>query len=139
MGAASLGIQKDVSPTNNVDLGGTVYYTVTLENSGDQPAISILITDTLPAALDFGGWVQQSGATVANDEITWSGDLAAGASETLVFTASVKNDVAYNGSMVKNTANYAAGIESGSADASFTIRYVNYIYLPVVVKDLDQP
>lgn len=135
LGSPSLNLTKAVTPTVDVDLGGVVTYTITLDNSGTQPANGVLLTDTLPAAVDFGGWVQQSGAAVVNDEITWSGNLSTGASVTLVFTATVVNDVAYNGQTVLNSAAYQLGAHSGSADASFEIRFVNYVYLPVVIRE----
>jgi uncharacterized repeat protein (TIGR01451 family) len=135
----SISLTKVVDPAVDVDLGGTVTYTITLQNSGGLPASGVLLTDTLPAAVDFGGWVQQSGATVANDVITWSGNLTAGGSVVLVFTAIVVDDVAFNGQTVMNSAVYQYGVESGSADASFSIRYVNYIYLPITTRDFVTP
>ena len=135
LGSPSLSLSKEVSPMADVDLGATVTYTLTLQNNGSQPASGVVLTDTLPTEIDFGSWVQQSGASIANDEITWNGDLPAGGTVTLVFTATLTNDVAYNGQTVTNTTSYQFGAESGSADASFTIRYVNYIYLPVILME----
>jgi len=36
---------------------------------------------------------------------------------------------------IRNTTSYQFGVESGSADASFTIRYVKYFYLPVILME----
>ena len=139
LSAPSIQLSKAVNPTMDVDLGGTVNYTITLQNIGSQPANGVVLTDTLPAAVDFGGWIQQSGASVVNDDISWSGNLAAHSSVSLVFTANVKNDVAYNGQTITNTSYYQYGAETGSAAASFTLHYDNYLYLPVVLRDFNVP
>jgi hypothetical protein len=52
---------------------------VTIVNSGNGDAGNMLLTDTLPAEVDFAYWVQQSGAVYDSgppEEITWNGTLA---------------------------------------------------------------
>jgi uncharacterized protein len=139
LGSPSISLTKVVEPVVDVDLGGTVTYTITLQHIGDLPASGVLLTDTLPAAVDFGGWILQSGASVANDEIIWSGNLGVGNSVSLVFTASVVDDVAFNGQTVTNSVVYQYGTESGSAAASFEIRSGNYLYLPISTRDFVTP
>ena len=48
------------------------------------------VTDTLPPEVDFVGWAPEGeppGASEADDEVHWSGMLAAGEDVTLVFLA----------------------------------------------------
>jgi uncharacterized repeat protein (TIGR01451 family) len=113
-----LSLTKEVTPTSDVTYHGTVTYTVTLENS---MAVSdtVLFTDTLPAEVDFGAWIEQpTGATVTNDEITWSGTLTASTVLTFSFTAVHVGDY---GDVVTNTATFSGTAQTGSASAVFTV------------------
>jgi hypothetical protein len=110
-----------------------VTYTLTLSNTGDGTANTILITDVLPTAVTFGGFVQQNGATFSSGAITWSGSLNAGASTTVVFTATVKNDQSLYGTDVMNTVQFTSGNGgSGSADIAFAIVKHYFIYMPLI-------
>jgi uncharacterized repeat protein (TIGR01451 family) len=119
----SLAVVKDVTPAADVPLGGVVTYTITLANSGNGAALGVLLTDALPAEVDFGGWViQPVGAIQAGDMITWTGSVAAEAQVMLVLTATVGTDPGFYGLTVTNTASFvseAAG--SGASAAAFII------------------
>jgi uncharacterized repeat protein (TIGR01451 family) len=63
--------------------GGTVTYTVTVENLGPGPAANTVVTDTLPAEL--ADVTASDGGTVSGGEVTWTvGALPSG--ETRAFT-----------------------------------------------------
>ncbi len=114
----ALRIFKEVTPTVNVAYHGTVTYTVLLRNIGGVDD-TVLFTDTLPAEVDFGEWVEQpEGATVSNDEITWSGTLTAGTAITFTFTAV---HIGNYGDVVTNTAQFQGTEDAGSAQAVFTV------------------
>jgi uncharacterized repeat protein (TIGR01451 family) len=135
----SLTIAKEVTPDQDVELGGIVTYTITLDNAGNGTALGVVMTDVLPIALDFGGWVQQSGAVQANDAITWTGDIDGGAQVVLVFTATVTTDEAWYGQPVTNDATYTS-INAGGVTHSAVFHIVEgpevfYVYLPVVAKE----
>jgi len=116
-------VTKEVTPTENVPLGGVVTYTIVLTNPNQSDAFPIELTDALPAEVDFGGWVvQPAGASVVDDVVTWQGNVAAGGQVEGVFTATVGTDPALYGLTVTNTASFvseAAG--SGSGSAAFAI------------------
>jgi uncharacterized repeat protein (TIGR01451 family) len=135
----SLTIVKEVTPDQDVALGGIVTYTITLDNAGDGTALGVLMTDVLPMALDFGGWVQQSGAVQANDAITWTGDIDGGAQVVLIFTATVTTDEAWYGQPVTNDATYtsinAGGVTNSAVFTIVEAPEVFYVYLPVVAKE----
>jgi len=133
-GVGNVTITKDVAATTVVDAGDVVTYTITLANSGDAPATGVLLTDTLPVEVDFGGWIAQNGATVTADMLTWSGDLAAGTT-TFVFTATVRSDVALDGHTVVNTARFTWGATGAEDTAGFTLRRMWQIFLPLTTRN----
>ncbi len=111
-------VEKSVTPATDVPYHGTVTYTVVLRNSRATND-AVLFTDTLPAEVDFGGWVEQpEGATVSNDQITWSGTLTAGTAITFTFTAQHVGDY---GDVVTNTAEFSGTQDAGTAQAVFTV------------------
>ncbi|MBN2002625.1 MAG: DUF11 domain-containing protein [Anaerolineae bacterium] len=118
-----LRVGKSVSPDRNVALGGVVTYTIQVYNpTDDTPNTGILITDVLPAELDFGGWVWSSGATQADDVVTWSGNLAPGGLFNIVFTATLHDDEALYGQTITNTVRFIAdGDVSGQGAAPLTV------------------
>ena len=130
---ADLVIAKTVSPAADVAYHGSVTYTVTLSNTGIKDAASgTLLTDTLSTEVDFARWVQQSGADVASDQITWSGAVTEG--ESITWSWVVTHSGGF-GDVVTNVAEYShpASGQSGSADAAFTVLW-DTTYLPVVSK-----
>jgi uncharacterized repeat protein (TIGR01451 family) len=132
--APQLSIIKTVATAHPmVDLGEVVTYTFTLSNTGDGAAASVLITDVVPAAVTFGGFVQQNGAVYGSGAITWSGSLNVSASATVIFTATVKTDRALHGTNVSNTVQFTSGNDgSGSATAPFAIVNRYFTYLPFI-------
>ncbi len=118
----ALFIEKTVSPTADVALGGTVTYTIQMYNPVDTPATGILVTDVLPMEFDFGGWVWQSTAVQSDDVVTWSGNLSPGGIATVVFTATLHDDATLYGQTITNTASFVAdGGLSGEDAAPLTV------------------
>ena len=78
--------------TPYVTPGGTVRHTVTIRNSGETPYVGAVVEDNLGGALDdarYNGDAVASSGTVAfaSPVLTWTGDLAIGATATVSFTA----------------------------------------------------
>ncbi|MEU0517986.1 putative Ig domain-containing protein [Streptosporangium sp. NPDC006007] len=76
--------------------GGTVGYTVTVTNSGQTPYAGASFTDALAGVLDdavYNGDVAASAGTAgfAGSTLTWSGDLAVGATATVTYSVTVNN------------------------------------------------
>ena len=116
---SNLDMTKSATPNTNVANQGIVTYAINLENSGTAADTGVLFTDTLPAEVDFGGWINQpSGASVTADEITWTGDLSAATSVTFAFTVTHNGNY---GDVVTNTAEYS-GTTAGTAQAVFAVR-----------------
>ncbi len=122
-------ITKNVTPDTDVPYHGTVTYTIVLSN-GRAVNDTVLFTDTLPAEVDFGAWIEgPDGATVDNDVITWAGTITAGTAITFSFTA---QHVGGYGDVVTNTAEFSGTYDAGTAQAVFTVEKlttdVTFIY-----------
>jgi uncharacterized repeat protein (TIGR01451 family) len=136
----ALTIDKEIETpgggTLNLPLSSLVTYTIILSNSGLGDALGVVMTDDLPAQVDFAGWVQQSGATEANDTIAWTGAISGGNQVTIIFTANVLTETNLFGQSVTNTAEFTStNAGSGSDEVIFTIMARPKIYLPVVMKN----
>ncbi|GAA1427308.1 DUF11 domain-containing protein [Microlunatus lacustris] len=75
--------------------GGAVGFTVTVTNSGTTPQTGATFADALSGVLDdatYAGGATASSGTVgyAASTLTWTGDLAVGASATIRYTTTVK-------------------------------------------------
>ncbi len=113
------GLVHEVTPSIHVPLGSVVTYTMVLTRESG-PTATAMLTDVLPAAVTFGGWVAQpAGSAYASGRVTWSGIVSG--EVRLVFTATVSNDPALFGSIVVNTATLAANDEVRDVPASFTV------------------
>ena len=76
--------------------GSTVAYTVTVTNTGQTPYTGVSVTDPLAGVLDdaaFNGDATTSSGSVtyASPTLTWTGDLAPGATATITFSVTVNN------------------------------------------------
>ncbi len=91
----------------NVRAGGTVHYTLTVANSGDQDATGVVVTDTVDSQMVVNCTSTSPVATSCNSTtgvITWgpgladtgttSGPFRAGANRTLSYVTSAKNPLA---------------------------------------------
>lgn len=113
-------VQKAVTDLQGtLDTTQAIGYRLVLVNRNSAPQTGVVLTDTLPAGLAFGGWLAQGTAEVTGNTVSWAGDLAVGQTVTVVFTATISAPVATS---ITNTADFstAAGQE-GSASAVFTV------------------
>jgi len=129
-------VLKDVMPTFGAP-GSVVTYTVSIANNGDEDVTGVVITDTLPAEVDFGGWVSAGSAIPpgpTDGKIVWGPwTIEDGKSIEYVFTATVTAGTAFY--QVRNTVDFtSANAGSGSDDAIFTIE--SYIYMPIIMKTM---
>ncbi len=111
-----LAVSKTVAPLL-APHHGVVTYTLVLSNSGIAADPAVGFTDTLPAEVDFARWVENHGAVVANDQIAWTGSLAAHTALTFTFQVTHTGDY---GDTVVNTAAWRGSIQTGQAFVNFT-------------------
>jgi uncharacterized repeat protein (TIGR01451 family) len=113
-----LTLAKSVMPATAVPYHGVATYTLILNNSGVLSDTAVFLTDTLPAAVDFGWWIDNPGASVSGDEITWHGTVTD--STVLTFTFAVTHTGSY-ADIVVNTAAFSGTTQAGQATATFTV------------------
>jgi uncharacterized repeat protein (TIGR01451 family) len=115
----ALALHKSVTPAEAVPYHGIVTYTLSLENSGTRDE-SVVLTDTLPAGVAFGGWASRPAGTIRQGQaISWTGIITAGQGITAVFTAIHTGDY---GQVITNTAHASGTIQRGSAEAAFSVQ-----------------
>ncbi|WP_410816491.1 putative Ig domain-containing protein [Micromonospora sp. 050-3] len=108
--------------------GSTVAYTLTITNSGQIPYAATSVADDLTGVLDDAAYNGDASATAGTVSftapvLTWSGDLAVGATVTVTYTVTVDNPDTGNNSLVNVASSAAAGANCpvGSADPACTV------------------
>ncbi|MFI6643911.1 isopeptide-forming domain-containing fimbrial protein [Streptomyces sp. NPDC050504] len=89
----ALDIKKTAAP-GDPKPGDKVTYTLTLSNSGSAPFNGVTVTDDLAGVLDDATWDDSATASAgtvayARPELTWTGDVAPGATVTVTYTVTV--------------------------------------------------
>ena len=133
--APNLSSSSKVASNPAPALGEVVTYTVTLQNSGAPFTSTVLLTDTLPAELnylpgsltvDFGISDDSSAPT-----LTWSGNPSAMPTVTITYAATVVEPAA---KVVTNTAVFNIGTgKTVSVQATIVVNG-RALYLPVVAR-----
>jgi uncharacterized repeat protein (TIGR01451 family) len=91
-------------------VGGSITYTITLNNTGSAPSPDNAgneLTDVLPSTLDLVSANASSGtavATVGTNTVTWNGSIPAGGSVTITINATI--DASAAGTSVSNQGNF---------------------------------
>lgn len=113
----------------------TVAYELTLVNGDTAPVSGVTLAATLPTAVSFAYWVQQSGAALVGDTVAWGpGVLAAGEALRVIFTTDIN---APAGTVITVTAVFHTNNgETGSDTATFTAgqRPSWRSYLPLLMR-----
>jgi hypothetical protein len=115
---SNLSLAKWVTPVVDAPYHGVVTYTVILSNTGALSDTAAILTDTLPAGTDFGGWLENPGAVVVNDVITWTGTLTNQTTLTFTFTAM---HTGKHGDVITNTAYFSGTAQIDSKAAVFSV------------------
>ncbi|MEV8638150.1 hypothetical protein AB0395_41505 [Streptosporangium sp. NPDC051023] len=120
----------NTADTTSTTPGGTVGYTVTVTNSGQTPYTGITFTDALAGVLDdavYNGDATASGGAVAlaGSNLTWTGDLAVGATATVTYSVTVRDPDPGDKSLASSVTSSATGSNclpaSGDARCSATV------------------
>ena len=129
--APDLAITKTVAPRLGVSLNDIVTYTVMLHNTDPQDAPRVWVTDSMPAAVEFAGWLQKNGAELNDNLITWNGPVSGSTVLSWQWVATVLTQP-YG--LVSNTASYyfPAAQQSGQSSDWFAAKVY---YLPTVSKN----
>ena len=122
--------------TSSTTPGSVVHYTVTVTNSGQTAYTGASFTDPLSGVLDDASYDNDAAAAIttgtgtgtvsyASPNLTWTGNLAVGASATITFSVTVNNPDTGDKILVDTVTSATAGSNcpAGSTDArcSFTV------------------
>nr|BFE51511.1 hypothetical protein GCM10017745_49380 [Saccharothrix mutabilis subsp. capreolus] len=95
-------------------VGGTVSYTLTVTNTGQGPVTGARVDDDLTDVLDdadLDTFTTTAGSvTFLSPTLTWTGDLAAGASATVTYTVTVSDPISGDGILRNSAANTTPGM-----------------------------
>ena len=94
--------------------GSVVTYTVTVTNSGQTAYTGATFTDPLAGVLDDASYNNTAAATsgsvsFASPNLTWTGNLAVGASATITFSVTVNNPDTGNKSLASTITSATGG------------------------------
>ncbi len=113
--------------TSSTTPGSVVHYTVTVTNSGQTPYTGATFTDPLTGVLDDASYDSDAAATAgsvsyASPNLTWTGNLAVGASATVTFSVTVNNPDTGDKVLVDTVTSATPGSNcpAGSTDARCT-------------------
>jgi uncharacterized repeat protein (TIGR01451 family) len=135
---------KRVSPTvlepPGTLLMNTLHYTVTLANTGEMTATTILLTDTLPSSLTIvDGPISSSGSCayqVGSRTITWAGSLAPNASVNITYTSLVSTVIGVGETMfIVNKAQVDGGTGASILLKATVAVNPRTVYLPIVMRE----
>ena len=108
-----VGLTKTVSVAT-AKPGQDVTYTLTVRNLGTETANGVVVTDTLPAGVDFSA--SASGCTAAGSTVTCNvGTMLGGSQKALMLTAKV-NATAADGTKLNNCAKVQAAGDTNPAN-----------------------
>ncbi len=122
--APALSIKKSTNAPGWTNPGGTLSYTIVVTNTGDAPAMQVMLTDTLPLGFTFA---KADGTSSGERTYTWDlGDLVPDESATRTYQ--VKVDMAMQAGKYPNTASVAADdVNEITATATAEIRAVSVL------------
>ncbi len=94
--------------------GSTVAYTVTVTNTGQALYTGVSVTDPLTGVLDDAAFnndatTSSGSVTYASPNLTWTGDLAPGATAIITFSVTVSNPDTGDKSLTSTVTSAAAG------------------------------
>ena len=109
--------------TSTANPGATVGYTITVTNAGTVAVSGAALTDSLSGVLDDASYNGDATATAGSvtytsPNLTWTGNLAAGAAATITFSVTVNNPDTGNKVLASTITSATAGSNcaSGSTD-----------------------
>ncbi len=134
-----LTIAKTASATATVP-GGTVGYTITIHNTGETPYTAGTVTDPLTGTLDDadydGNAMTTIGAvTFSSPTLSWSGDLAVGATATVTYSVTVRSPATGDKTMVNPVSSTTVGSTCPPASGNPACRTTVVVLTPALTID----
>ncbi|MEP7089199.1 MAG: putative Ig domain-containing protein, partial [Nocardioidaceae bacterium] len=139
-----LTLTKVASTTVTVP-GGTVGYTITVHNTGQTAYVGVEAADTLAGVLDdaaYNGDATTTSGSVAYNSptLTWTGDLAVGATATITYSVTARSPGTGDKTMVNPVSSTAVGSTCPPASGSAACRTTVAVLTPAltIVKTADR-
>jgi len=136
-------LTKSVTPTEGLQVGDLITYSLSFSNAGDLATTNVVLTDRLPINTQFvtatGSFTPPSPA--AGEVITWTiGQLVGGATETQRLTVVISPT--QSGNVITNVAGIYGDQTAGQATLAISFMPPTTgeswpIYLPVILKDAE--
>ncbi len=106
--------------------GDVVAYTITIANTGETPYTGVGVTDPMAGTLDDAVYGADAAATTgsvvfADAALTWTGDLAVGASATVTYTMTVRSPDPGDKIMANTVTSDAEGVSCGACTSNVRI------------------
>ncbi len=112
--APDLTVSKSDGGVSTTVPGGTVAYTISYGNVGNQGATGVVLTETIPANSTFNAGGSTAGWSCGASTCTFTvGSLNAGASGSVTFAVTVVNPVAAGVTQLANTVSIADNGQNG--------------------------
>lgn len=134
------GVNPDLVVTKTVNqlvsMGGkTVEYTIVVENQGRVAASGVVLTDPIPDGLTVDVASITGGASLVGNVLTWTGDLAPGASHTITFQATLNAGMENKFALINGARAEAPNFRgSGFGSALTEIMNTTSVFLPLIAK-----
>ena len=123
--------------TTAVPAGGAVDYTITVANSGQTAYTGAVVTDSLVGILDkasYGGNATATAGTVTftSSNLSWTGDLAVGASAVITYSITVPSAPTGDKTLVNTVSSTAVGSTCPPSSGSPACQSIVAILTPVL-------
>ncbi|HET91755.1 MAG TPA: DUF11 domain-containing protein [Chloroflexi bacterium] len=140
---ADLVVAKTGPPS--VYINHPIVYQITLANTGQATATQVLVTDTLPLAVDFTAQSSSLSFTRRGRTLAWEADrVAVGASHTIIITGQVAGTAVLSFTAITNhvtatTTAFETNTEDNHAAWTSVVSSGPKVYLPLVLRNYTAP
>lgn len=113
--------------------GTKLQYTITVENTGDEDATGAEVMDEIPSMLDVDEASVTGDAMYMDGALSWTGDLAVGASKTFSFQATINDTATLDYALINAAKAWAENTASISFNSAITeISGFYEFYMPMI-------
>ncbi|MGC9399510.1 MAG: S8 family serine peptidase [Anaerolineae bacterium] len=127
-------VAKAANPSDIVDPGDTITFTITLDNNGHD-SVMAEVSDMVPTYTTYVQGSVTGGLTYIDlpGKVEWSGTVADGEEKVFTFQVKVDED-APSGYMITNTVTAMVDGEEFTDDVTVQVKPLYDIYLPLILK-----
>jgi uncharacterized repeat protein (TIGR01451 family) len=121
--------------------GGTATYTITVHNTGETPQLGVSVADTLVGVLDDATYNANATANLGSvaysaPVLTWTGDLAVGATATITYSVTAQGTATGDKTMVNPISSSSAGSTCPPASGNTACRSTVVVLTPLLTTSI---